>query len=142
MNRIIVLLALALITLSASAQKRKFSPEKFQAELEQFVIKEANLTPQETAKLLPLFREMHEKQRAIHNEMRRLSKNKPADEAGCERAIKEYDKMNIELRHLEHGYHKRMMQELSASKVYDVIKAESRFHRRMMKGWQHKDKSR
>ena len=129
-----------LVSLAVSSQEhKKFSPEKFEAEMEQYITKEANLTQQEAAKLFPVLREMHDRQRVVYGKMRQMNRNKPTDEEGCVNAIKEYDKMNIELKHLEHGYHKKMLQLIPASKLFDVIKAESRFHRRMMKGWQ-KDK--
>ena len=65
-----------------------------------------------------------------------MAKNKPADEAGCKAMVEEYDKMNIELKQIEKCYHAKMMQEVSASKVYEIIKAEYRFHRHWMKGAQ------
>jgi len=68
--------------------------------------------------------------------MRDGGKEKPATEEGCAAAIRERDKLDIELKQLEQSYHKKMMQVLPASKVYDAIRAESQFHRRMMKGWQ------
>ena len=37
---------------------------------------------------------------------------------------------------MEQTYHQKMLQVISASKLYDVIKAETRFYRKMMKGWQ------
>ena len=81
---------------------------------------------------------MHKKQRSIYSRMRGLGNQKPADDAGCAEAIKERDKCNLELKQLEQHYHQKMLQVVSASKLYDVIKAETHFYRRMMKGWQAK----
>ena len=39
-------------------EPQKFSPEKFQAELERFMTQEAGLTADESAKFFPLYREM------------------------------------------------------------------------------------
>lgn len=136
MKKITLVTILLMTLVTANGQEHKFSPEKFQADLEAYIIRETKLTPQESARLLPLLRELNDKKRALRDKMRDLSKHKPSDESGCLRAIKELDKLNIDMRHLEHGYHKRMIEAVSASKVYDVIKAENRFHRHMMKGWQ------
>ena len=137
MKRLIISSVIILLSLTASAQHdTKFSPEKFEAEMEAYISKEAGLTKQEAAKLFPVFREMHARQRVIYEKMRKQTKDKPADESACKAAIKDYDQMNIELKQLEQSYHKKMMQAVPASKVYDVIKAERRFHRQMMKGWQ------
>ena len=98
--------------------------------------KEAKLSDEEAAKYLPLLREMNKKQRCLYNKKRDLGREKPANEEGCAAAIRERDKLEIELKQLEQCYHKKMIQVIPASKVYDCINAENRFHRKKMKGWQ------
>jgi hypothetical protein len=138
MKKTMLILTFMLLAMTITAQDfPKFSPEKFDADMEAFVTKEAGLTQQEATKFFPLFREMHQKQRAVYGKMRNMGMQKPADEEGCAKAIKEADRLNLELRQIELTYHKKMLQVVSASKVFDAIKAESRFHRRMMRGWQH-----
>lgn len=132
---ILVLQLLMVTTVSAQGQK-KFSPEKFDADMEQFVTREASLTPQEAEKFFPLFREMHKKQRDVYRKIREATKQKPADDKASEATLKLCDKLNIELREIEQTYHQKMMKAIPAKKVYESIMAESRFHRRMMKGWQ------
>lgn len=134
MKRCTVILFSLLMTLIVSAQDhKKFSPEKFQADLEEFITKEAHFDQQEAAKFFPLLRELQAKQRAIYGRMRQTPK--PGDDAKCAEAIREWDKANIELKQLDQQYHKKMMQVVPASKLFDAIMAESRFHRKMMKGW-------
>lgn len=136
MKRIVItcLAVLMLLAVSAQEPKKKFSPEKFQADLEAFITKEAHFDQQEAAKFFPLMRELQAKQRAIYGRMRPTAK--PGDDAKCAESIREWDKANIELKQLDQQYHKKMMQVVSPSKVFDAIMAESRFHRQMMKGWQ------
>jgi len=135
MKKYTVILYCLLMTLMVSAQdQKKFSPEKFQADLEAFISKEAHFDQQEAAKYFPLMRELQAKQRVIYARMSKTAK--PADDAKCAEAIREWDKANIELKQLDQQYHKKMMQVVSPTKVFDAIKAESRFHRNMMKGWQ------
>lgn len=83
-----------------------------------------------------MFRELREKQRVIYDKMRKLGMNKPVGDEACKQAIVEYDKLNLELRQLDVYYHKKMIKMVSASKVYEIMQAENRFHRQMMKGWQ------
>ena len=122
------------VTLCAQDRK-KFSPEKFEADLQEFITKEANLDAQEAARFFPLLKEMHKQQRSIYGKMMGLGRTKPSGEAACAEAIKQQDKCNLELRELEQNYHKRMLRVIPASKLYDAIQAESRFHRRMMRGF-------
>lgn len=149
MKQYIIILFCLLATLGISAQEKpKFSPEKFEADLEDFITREADLDQQEAAKFFPILKEMHQKQRALYVKMRKTSKEKAADEKTAAESIRLCDKLNIEVRQIEQQYHNKMLKALSAQKVYNAISAENRFHRKMMRGWQkpsagkHKDKRR
>lgn len=132
----IFLLALVLsMQMSVAQDKHKFSPEKFDAELQQFIVSEAHLTAEESAKFFPVYTEMQKKQRVIFERMKQLGKVKPTDEKECQKAIRDRDEFDVELKRLQQTYHNRFLDILPASKVYDVIKAEDRFYRRMMKAW-------
>ena len=134
---ILILQLLMVLSVSAQGQQPKFSPEKFDADLEKFVTEQAKLTQQEADKFFPLFREMHQKQRAVYHKIRQATKQQPADDKACEATLKECDKLNVELRQIEQTYHLKMMKAIPAKKAYDAIMAENQFHRRMMRGgWQ------
>ena len=122
--------ALLLSVMSVMAHDpQKFSPEKFQADMEQFITKEASLTAEEAAKFFPLYREMQQKQRAVWNQMKNMGRNKPADEAACKQAVQKRDELELEQRRIIQTYHNKFFKVLPASKVYDVIIAENKFHR-------------
>ena len=129
-----LLVALTVAAQAPKNQPQRFSPEKFQADLEQYITKEACLTPQEAAKLFPVYREMQAKQRGVFEHQRKLGWVKPADEKGCEKAIKQRDEFDLELKRIQQTYHNKFLSIISASKLYDVINAEDRFHRQMLRG--------
>ena len=131
MKKLVVSAVLMLVfVLGVNAEgQQKFSPEKFQADLEQHIATEAGLTAEEAEKFFPLYREMQKKQRAVYNEMRELFKA-PSDEVACKRAIQRRDQLEIELRRIQQTYHNKFLKVLSASKVYKTIIAEDKFHRR------------
>ena len=140
MKKLSITIVCLLVTMMAFAQEgpMKFSPEKFKADLQEFIVKEAKLTPQEAAKFLPLFGEMHDKQRAIYARQRELRKTRPTDEAAYKDAIKKADQMDLELKTLQQTYHNKFLNVLPASKVFEVIRAEDLFHREMWKKWNHR----
>lgn len=111
----------------------KFSPEKFQAEMEQFIVKEACLTPAESSKFFPLYNEMRRKMRVVFDKQRRIERSNPTTDAACRKAIKESDDLDIELKEIQRTYHNKFMSALSPSKVFKILKAEDRFHHRMLK---------
>lgn len=121
------------VTLTAQDSKQKFSPEKFKSEMERFITKDACLSQKEAAKFFPLYDEMKKKSRVVFDKMRALSKKKPADEAGCREAIKKRDKLDIELKKIQQTYHEKFLTVISASKLFDVIRAEEKFHRGMLR---------
>lgn len=131
---ILILQLFMVVSVSAQGGQQKFSPEKFDADMEKFVTEQAKLTQQEADKFFPLFREMHQKQRAVYHKIRQATKQQPADDKACETTLKECDKLNIELRQIEQAYHQKMMKAVPAKKVYDAIMAENIFHRRTMRG--------
>ena len=114
-------------------QQQKFSPEKYQADLEQYITKEACLTPQEAAAFFPLFREMQKKQRALYNKMRDDVRIKPTDEAACKKMIQKRDQVELELKSIQQTYHNKFFSVMPASKVFDVIKAEDNYHRGLLR---------
>lgn len=138
-----IILAFVALTLSFNMQaqdskkptREKFSPEKFDTELREFITNEAHLSQQEATKFFPLYKEMQLKQRTLFDKQRKLGEKKPQNQEGCQQAIIEHDEMDVELKRIQQNYHKRFLEVLPADKVYDILKAESRFHRRMMKNW-------
>ena len=118
------------VALGALAEEQqKFSPEKFQADLEQYITTEAGLTNEEAAKFFPLYREMQQKQRVVYNKIHELFKL-PHDEASCKRAIQRRDQLEIELKQIAQTYHNKFLRVIPASKVIGTIVAEDKFHRR------------
>jgi hypothetical protein len=81
---------------------------------------------------------MHQKQRAIQCQIKKECKIKPVDEAECKKAVQKRDVYELELKNIQQTYHNKFFSVLPASKVYDVIKAEDRFHRRAFKNWSQK----
>ena len=114
-------------------QQQRFSPEKYQADLEQYITKEACLTPQEASAFFPLFREMQKKQRALYNKMREDVRIKPTDEAACKKMIQKRDQVELELKSIQQTYHNKFFSVMPASKVFDVIKAEDNYHRGLLR---------
>ena len=132
-----LILALTVVAQEQRPPQQKFSPERFQAELEQYITKHACLSQKEAAKFFPIYKEMQAKQRAVFDRQRQLGKVKPADEKGCEQAIRKRDEYDLELKRLQQTYHNKFLGVLSASKLYDVLKAEDRFHRQMLRNAGH-----
>ena len=134
MRVMIVLFALNLCIYTSSAQQ-KFSPEKYQADVEEFITKEADLNKNEAAAFFPLLREMQEKQRVIFKQLRTEGNSKPADENAYKKAIQKRDQMELELKNIQQTYHNKFLGVLPASKAYKAILAEDRFNRRMFRNW-------
>ncbi len=131
----IILCTFCALTLSAQHMPWRFSPEKFQQDMEQYIVREARLTPQEASKFLPIFAEMHQKQRAVYKRQRDLWKRNLNDDATCREVVKQNDALDLELKKLQQQYHEKFLNVIPARKVLDVIHAENRFHRDQLKKW-------
>ena len=102
MKKILISMMCLLLGVVAQAQEaRKFSPEKFQAEMEQFITNEAGLTAEEAAKFFPLYREMLQKQRAIFEKVRKEGFTKPVDDATCRKLVERRDACELEQKKIQ-----------------------------------------
>lgn len=133
LKRLLYIFVFALFLLPVQAQKHqgkcRFSPDEFRAQLEQFITREACLSPMEASRFFPLYGEMMHKQRSLHDEMRNLKRIKPVKDSDCKRSVERIDKIDIEIKQIQRRYHEKFMQILPAGKVYDIIKAEDKFYR-------------
>ena len=129
MKRILIVIIAFVSAISLFAQ-HKFDPEKFKAELHQYIVSSAKLTEQECAKLLPIYDEMMTKQRAIHDQLRKLQSSNPGNNKGAKKAILEIDDLHIQMKQIEKNYHIKMLNVVSAMKLSEVLKAERHFHRK------------
>lgn len=136
-ERLLSLVLLLTLALAAPAQKPKnncrFSPDEFKANLEQFITQHACLTPQEAAKFFPVFNEMKQKQRALHDEMRNYKRIKPCSDSECKRYVEKMDDIEIEMKQIQRKYHDKFMQILPPCKVFDIINAEDKYYRQTFK---------
>ena len=58
---------------------------------------------------------------------------RPADEESCKRVIADIDRIELEIKQLQANYHARFLTVISARKLFDVIRAEGKFHREAVK---------
>lgn len=136
MMKKISLALLLMFTLSVAYAQQKHhhkTPERFQMELEQYITRKAGLTQGEAARFFPFYSEMLRKLRTVHEKMKNLKKVKPKSDAECKKNIQQRDKLDIEMKEIQKAYHEKFTKILPASKVYDILKAEDRFHRQAFK---------
>ena len=128
----IILLTVLLLSISIniSAQNREnrgFNPERYQADMERYIVKKANLSSSESEAFLPIYREMKKKQRAVfENNNRKFNRNSDAE---CKKYIQQRDANEIQLKKLQQQYHNKFLKILPASKVYQLLREEENFHR-------------
>ena len=133
MKRVLVIISVLFCAIQLNAQDRKFDPAKFQADLEQFIVTQAALTPQEASTFFPLYRELANKQRSLFDQMRRYHHIDTSDDKVCAEAISVIDQNDIQIKKLQQAYHVKFLKILPAGMVLLIIKAEDKFHRMAFK---------
>lgn len=130
MKKLLLILCLTLLTVvpSMGQMRGQFNPEKFQADLEHHILITAQLTEQESARFLPVYREMRQKQVVLMRQRRQLKNNKNAAEV-----IRQQDQIDLKLKKIQQQYHERFLKIIPAEKVLKVIVAEDNFHRQAFK---------
>ena len=136
MKKLLCLTLCLLSLLAVKAQEQqKFSPEKFQADMEQFITQDAKLTSDEAAKFFPLLREMQKKQRVVYEKIKKECSQPPSNEEEIKKVVQKRDTYELELKTIQQTYHNKFFKVLQPSKVFDAIIAEDRFHRRAFRNW-------
>ena len=120
-------------TLVMAQGRPQFNPAQFKADLEKFITAEAGLSSHEAASFFPVYHEMNEKQRVLYNKMRNIKQLRPQDEKQCKKAISDMDRCELEIKQIQMNYHNRFLKIISAEKLYNVIRAEEKFHRQAMR---------
>ena len=99
------------------------------------MVKEAELNTREQAVFVPLYKELDARKRRVFEKRKKLGNKKPQSETECREVIQQQDKYDLEIKKIGQQYHNKFLEKISASKVYDILKAENRFHRKMLKHW-------
>lgn len=130
---LVILLAFCCMGVTAQGPRPEFNPQKFDADLEQFVARKAGLTPSECSRFFPLYREMRTKMRINFSKERENFFINESDERACEQAIRSHDANELAQKKLQQSYHAKFLKILPATKVFRVIRAEDEFHRHAFK---------
>ena len=144
MKRIIVICCCFLTTALSFAQqggnngqgrRHEFSPELYRQNMEAFVAREAQLTPDEAQRLFPILHEMLGQQRrnneAQREAMRSCGEN--ATESDYEKAVKRVLELDVENKRLEQDYYKKFHSVISWKKIHAVRFALWRFQMEALK---------
>ncbi|MGI6222618.1 MAG: hypothetical protein ACOYJG_03305 [Prevotella sp.] len=107
-----------------------FNPQQFEMELEKYIENKVRLTPKESAAFFPLYEEMRAKQRVYFQRDKQNRHVNPNDSKACEKAVREHDENELQLKRIQQSYHNKFMKILPANKVYQIIKAEKEFHKK------------
>ena len=141
--RYFITLAVCLFCMATFAQnKTKNTESEFRAKKQAYMIKKAELTPEESKKFFPLYFEFLDKKKEINKEAWDIAKQgkKPdTTEAEYETIIDTFFDNQETIAKLEKEYIKKYRKFLSEKKIYMVYWAERKFSRNMMKILQEMD---
>ena len=137
MKRIITIITVLLTAVIAvQAQEKRMSKEEFQARQRQFITEVAGLTESEADKFFPLYFELQGKKNELNREMwdnMHKAKERELTEEEYESITETIAKLRIESDELELEYLRKYKKFLSSKKIFQIIRAEMRFHREFLR---------
>lgn len=142
MLRYLIILITSVLSFSVNADaqngrhQHRFDPQKFENQLEQFVLQKMSLTQSESAAFIPIFREKRKEEIQIMVDGRKSRRGRPATEKEWENVLKTYDNNEVKLKKIQQTYHGKMLKVIPASKIMKMIRAEEEFHREMFRKMQ------
>lgn len=116
--------------------------EEFRARQQAFITERANLTPQEAEQFFPLYFELQDRKKALNDETWHLIKQGQGEhvgEAKYEEILEGMYDNRMATERLEKSYFEKFRRVLSCKKIYEVQRAEMRFHREILKGFGNKE---
>lgn len=136
----ILFLFIALIS-SVSAtrhynQQQRLSPEEYREKQKAFIIEKAHLTPAEADKFFQLFFELQDKKKKMNDKVWDLIKtcdDEKLSEAQYGKVLDDIYNTRIAIDELEKSYLAKYRQILTNKKIFQIQKAEIRFHRELLK---------
>lgn len=139
MKRIILIIGIIVWSSSLFAQIKPLSEEKrkeFEAQKVAFFTQEMQLTPEEASKFWPLYNEMQTKIRAEGYKIRNVVGNQKIKELSEKQAHESIDTIldtETKMQAIKKEYYQRIIQVLSAKKLWLMMKAERDFHHQLWK---------
>lgn len=136
MKHIMYALAFMLCCAEAIAQPPKLSKEEFRSKQQAFITAQAKLTQKEAEQFFPLYFELQDKKEVCNREAwQKIKKGKKENLADAEYAQlnEEVIRSRITSDNLDLEYLHKYKAFLSAKKIFDILRAEMRFHRELLK---------
>lgn len=124
-------------------QQKRLTPQEFRTRQQEFITENARLTPQEAAKFFPLYFELQDRKKQLNDEawqQIRKGKNKDLSEKEYDEILSAMYDARIAADRLDKTYYDRFKKILPCSKLYQVQRAEMRFHRELVKGMHRKNR--
>lgn len=141
MKKLIVLLVMmcsfAPVLWAANGCEQHLSPAEFRAKQKAYITEKAGLTKEEAAKFFPLYFELQDKKKEQNDkawDLIRQGKDENTTEAQYDAIMEGVYDSRIVTDRLDKTYFGKFRKILSAKKLYQVQKAEMRFHRDLLKG--------
>lgn len=140
MKKFIVLLFICVSSLSAihamDGCNQQMTPEEFRLKLQTYITDKAELTTEEAAKFFPVYFELQDKKKSLNDKVRRQlqqGRNEKTTDAEYEEILLKVYDTRIEAGQLEKSYYDKFKQILSPRKIYLVQKADTKFHRDLVR---------
>lgn len=123
-----------------TAPQERLTPEQFRAKQQAYITEKAQLTPDEAAKFFPVYFELQDRKKQINDEAWKLMREgrgkdgKELSEQRYEEILEGMYDARISCDRLDKTYFERFKKILSCKKIFQVQRAEMKFHRELVKG--------
>ncbi len=120
--------------------EQRLSPDEFRSKQQEFITQRAGLTDEEAAKFFPLYFELQDRKKQIGDQawnMIRKGREPNVTEAQYGQILEKVYDSRIAVDRLDKSYLEKFRKILSNKKLYEVQKAELRFHRELLKNMQY-----
>lgn len=132
-------LALVLNAEASLSFYQHLTPVEFQQKQRDFITAEVKLTPQEADSFFTLYNELQEAKRANNRKIMELMKksNQELTDAEYTKTLDEVFKLKKSNADWDLVYNEKYKQVIPSKKIFEIIRAESKFRRQIIRGMNH-----
>lgn len=130
----LILLALLLST-NIHAQDKSVGTQPHNAEIEKIIKERLKLTDEESARLMPVYREQKRLLRKLFHLRRNYMKIKVTSPQQAEDIINKTNRINAMIPKIQKEYQDKFLKIISADKVLEMIKTEHMFYHKYFKSY-------
>lgn len=135
-----ILVGVTSLSFAMDGMHQKLTPEEFKAKKQAYITEKAGLSKEEAAKFFPLYFQLYDKKKQLNDRIwqtMQKGKDDKLTQAQYEEILLNVYDLRLQSDNLDKEYYYKFKEILTPQKIFKVQRAETRFHRELVRDVNH-----